>query len=208
MKKYIIVAVDQKWGIGKSGLLPWHIPEDLKRFKNLTKESICVMGYNTFKEIADKFDYENTGKFLKNRHSVVLTSKQIHKLYKLDETVIGLDLTNRDFSYESNQKYVIDAIQAAYISYSPHKSTNIFFIGGSRIFKDFISYVDGILLTVVKGDYDCDTFFPHTELNCSDEIKQKILSINTDNNHKFVYLNLQKNEFDNIEETFNLYENN
>jgi len=44
-----IVAVDEHWGIGKDGTMPWpHLSEDLKRFKKLTDGSMIVMGKNTW----------------------------------------------------------------------------------------------------------------------------------------------------------------
>ena len=73
----LIAAVDDKWGIGKNGALPWNEPEDLKYFKKLTTNATCVMGYNSYKEIADIFKYESTGKFLPNRKCLILTTKDI-----------------------------------------------------------------------------------------------------------------------------------
>lgn len=55
-----------KLGIGHDSNIPWHIPEDLKRFKNLTTNNTVVMGRKTFDSI---------GKPLDNRRNIVLSRK-------------------------------------------------------------------------------------------------------------------------------------
>lgn len=68
MKLIIIAALSRNRVIGKDGKLPWHISEDLKRFKRLTTGHTVLMGRKT---------YESLGKLLPNRRNVVLTSHTI-----------------------------------------------------------------------------------------------------------------------------------
>lgn len=68
MKLVIIAAMSRNRIIGKDGKLPWHISEDLKRFKRLTTGHTVLMGRKTF---------ESLGKPLSNRRNVVLTSRKI-----------------------------------------------------------------------------------------------------------------------------------
>lgn len=150
MKKAIIVAVDEKWGIGKNGVLPWHIPEDLKRFKSLTKNSICIMGYNTYKEIADRFNYVETRKFLPFRHSVVITKKFI------PHSGVWNDDIKKDGVVVS-AKTITEALEKV-----SHRPEDVFFLGGGGIFKEAIDIVDTVEFTYVTGDFNCDTFFPVT----------------------------------------------
>lgn len=60
----IIVAMDDKGGIGKDGKLPWHIPEDLKRFKELTMGHPIIMGRKT---------HESIGRVLPGRSNIIIT---------------------------------------------------------------------------------------------------------------------------------------
>ena len=60
----IIAAIDDKRGIGLKGNLPWHLSEDLKRFKDITKGHSVIMGRNTF---------ESIGKTLPDRNNIVIT---------------------------------------------------------------------------------------------------------------------------------------
>jgi dihydrofolate reductase len=60
----IIVAMSKNRVIGDSNTLIWHLPEDLKRFKQLTTDNTIVMGRKT---------YESIGKPLPNRRSIIIT---------------------------------------------------------------------------------------------------------------------------------------
>jgi len=64
MRKSIIVAFDRKGLIGSGNSLPWRIPEDLKRFKNLTSGHVVIMGRKT---------RESIGRFLPNRTNIVVS---------------------------------------------------------------------------------------------------------------------------------------
>jgi Dihydrofolate reductase len=69
MKLIIIAAIARNRVIGKNGKLPWHIPEDLARFKQLTTGHTVVMGRRTF----DSLDNP-----LPNRVNIVITSRVIN----------------------------------------------------------------------------------------------------------------------------------
>lgn len=68
MKLALIAAIGRNRVIGKDGVLPWHIPQDLKRFKQLTTGYTVLMGRRTF---------ESLGKPLPRRRNVVVTSRPI-----------------------------------------------------------------------------------------------------------------------------------
>jgi dihydrofolate reductase len=60
----IIVAADEQGGIGRGGGLPWHLPEDLKRFKALTMGKPILMGRKT---------WDSIGRPLPGRRSIVVS---------------------------------------------------------------------------------------------------------------------------------------
>ncbi len=60
----LIVAIDEKNGIGKNNLLPWHLPADLKHFKLITSGHTIIMGRKT---------YDSIGKVLPNRRNIVIS---------------------------------------------------------------------------------------------------------------------------------------
>ena len=63
----ILVAVDENNAIGKDNQLLWHLPIDLKRFKQLTSRHTVIMGRKTFDSI---------GKLLPNRKNIVVTRQE------------------------------------------------------------------------------------------------------------------------------------
>lgn len=69
MKLILIAALTKNRVIGKNGAVPWHIPEDIRRFKKLTTSHAVLMGRRT---------YETLSSPLTNRRNVVLTSREIH----------------------------------------------------------------------------------------------------------------------------------
>lgn len=62
-----VVAFDKNFGIGKDNQLLWHLPNDLKHFKNLTHHKTILMGRKT---------YDSIGRPLPNRKMIVLTRNQ------------------------------------------------------------------------------------------------------------------------------------
>lgn len=129
--------------IGKDGHLIWHIPEDLTRFKTLTMNHFCVVGYNTFVFLPP----------LPNRHLIVLSKK--HKIEKEGVFVA----TSRD-----------EAIDIA----MRHGQTELFCIGGQKVYECFLPIANTLYITEVLKEYDGDTFFPvfnRDDYNLIEEIK-------------------------------------
>ena len=125
----IIVAVDEKGGIGKGNKLMWNIPADLRRFREITTKNqientnnIVIMGSKT---------YESIGRELPNRANIVLSLKN-----KCSYSVEDILDYNERFPEEE-----------------------LFVIGGEQIYKQFLPYTDKIYLTKVKGDFGADKFF-------------------------------------------------
>lgn len=151
----IILAADEKWGIGKDGKLPWNLRSDLQFFQQVTKNSFCIMGYNTFREIADKFNYEDTGNFLPNRRCYVVTS--------------------RNMESTPSVKRVTSVLEAYTDALNRSPKRKIFFIGGVGIFKEAMEFVDTIYLTKVVGIHQCDVFFNPFEYMTGKIVEEKLL---------------------------------
>ena len=122
--------MDEKSGIGKNNQLPWHLPSDLKRFKQLTMGHFIVMGRRTFATI---------GRTLPGRKMVVITHQ---KDYAASGCIVVHSLA--------------DALQVAE---ADHES-EVFIIGGGEIFSQAIDQADKIYLTKVHTDAHADVKFP------------------------------------------------
>jgi len=125
----IIVAVSENGVIGKDNQLLWRLPDDLKRFKNLTINHPIIMGRKTF---------ESIGKPLPGRTSIVVTR-------------------NPDFSHEGviASHSLEDALQKAK---SLH-AEEAFLIGGGELYKQAQALSDKLYITEVKTAIEGDTYF-------------------------------------------------
>lgn len=122
--------------IGKDKDLPWHIPEDLQHFKELTTGHPLLMGRRTFESIVHQF-----GGPLPDRRHLVLTSQGPYEEYPDVET------------YDS-----IDGAMAAVAD-----EDTVFIGGGESIYRQFLPRADRLELTLIEGDYEGDTYFPAFE---------------------------------------------
>lgn len=127
----VIAALSQNRAIGKDQKLLWHIPEDLKRFKKITKDHPIIMGRKT---------YESIGRPLPDRTNIIVTRYT-------DYVVPGCMIVHS----------VNEGIKLAR-GVSPNGE--IFIIGGADIFAQTISLAHRLYLTVVEGEYEGDAFFP------------------------------------------------
>jgi len=162
MKISLIVAVDKNRGIGKNGKMPWHIPVDLKRFKELTTGNIVIMGRKTFSSI---------GMPLSNRTNIVVT---------------------RDKNYKVNGALVVnsleEALRQARGKLSESVDSEIFIIGGGQIFQEAINIADKLYLTLVEGKFDVDTYFPdYSKFN-----KKVYEKEGESNGFKYRFINLER----------------
>lgn len=126
----LIVAASTNNAIGKNNQLLWHLPNDMKFFKNTTWAMPVLMGRKTF---------ESLGKPLPGRLNIIITRQ---KDWKPEGVTVVHSLA--------------DAINAA--SAVDYKES--FIIGGGEIFKEAIPIADKIYITRVEAVLAGDTFFP------------------------------------------------
>lgn len=148
-KLSLICALAKNNVIGRGNDLPWHLPQDLEYFKNLTKGHPIIMGRLTY----DSILMRRNGKPLPHRPHYVVTSQN---LTNLPETV----------SVYPDLQSAIDKAKADF------PTTEIFIIGGASIYKQSITVVDRMYLTIIDMDVDGgDAFFP--EFNPADWLETK-----------------------------------
>lgn len=133
MEKIIIVAISENNVIGKDGDIPWHIPEDLKHFKEKTTGHSVIMGRKTFESLPE--DY----KPLPNRKNIVLTRSGLEEKHEDVEEVEDLEK-----AYEEAEEY----------------GGKAFIIGGATVYEQTLDEVDKLVLTRIHEEYEGDTFFP------------------------------------------------
>jgi dihydrofolate reductase len=131
-KLKMILAVDDEWGIGLNNSLPWDCKEDLLNFKKLTVNSAILMGKRTWESLPTKP--------LNKRYNIVLSTTEVS----------GADLT---LDYNSS------TLMKTLNEYMNTTNNDIWVIGGSTVYKQFIDKIDYLYITRITGKYNCDTFF-------------------------------------------------
>ncbi len=138
MKLSLVAAVAENRVIGVDGELPWHYPEDLKRFKATTMGHPVIMGRRTFEAIEQRLDGPLPG-----RTNIVLSRRQ------------SLDLPDGAMHARS----VEDAREAAAAALDDGQET-VYVIGGSAVYEAFFEYADELLITEIPESPSGDTRFP------------------------------------------------
>jgi dihydrofolate reductase len=126
----IIAAMDRNRAIGVDNKLPWRLPADLKRFRDLTMGRHLIMGRKT---------YESIGKPLPGRRMIVVT---------------------RDTTYKAEGCDVVHSVEDAINLASERGESEVFIGGGAEIYAQSIGIVDRMYLTFVDAEVEADTFFP------------------------------------------------
>jgi dihydrofolate reductase len=126
----IIVILSTNNVIGRDNKLPWHMPADLKRFKNLTMGHHILMGRRTFDEIK---------KPLPGRVNVVIT---------------------RDHHFAAEGVAISRSVDEAISKAEAAGDKEIFLIGGGEIFKQVIHRANRMYVTRIHADIEGDTYFP------------------------------------------------
>jgi dihydrofolate reductase len=131
MKLGLIYAQSRNGVIGRGGVLPWHLPEDLAHFRRTTLGAPVIMGRRTWESLPPRF------RPLPGRKNVVITrdaqwqAAGAHRAASLDEAIAAC----------------ADA-ETAWIT------------GGAEIFKLAMPRADLAVITEIGADYDGDTFAP------------------------------------------------
>lgn len=126
----IVVAIAENNVIGKDNQLIWHLPADLRHFKQKTIGHPMIMGRKTF---------ESIGKPLPGRTTIIVTRQE---------------------DYQVEGCIVVNSVEEALGKGKALDSEQVSIVGGAEIYKQALPHVDMIYLTEVHHTFDGDTFFP------------------------------------------------
>ncbi len=128
-----IAAVDEGGVIGAEGGLPWHLPADLQHFKRQSQGESVVIGRRT---------YESFGGPLPDREHLVLTRQED---YGEEGIEVGRSMAD-----------VADWVDDKELD-------RLIVCGGATIYEALLPACDAMILTVVHGRFEGDTYFPGFE---------------------------------------------
>lgn len=127
----IVAAAGKNRVIGTKGGMAWYIPEELKRFKEITMGHPIIMGRKT---------HESIGRALPGRANIVVT---------------------REPNYQAEGCVVVHSLDEAIKTAQGHEGNDeIFIIGGGQIYQEAIHLADKLYLTYVDKEIKGDVFFP------------------------------------------------
>jgi len=158
----MIVAMDEKRGIGKDGRLPWRLSSDLKRFRELTMGHHLIVGRKTF---------ESIGKALPGRQMIVVT---------------------RNAGFSADGCIVARSVQAALAIARERGETEVFVIGGAEIYAQTLDAADRVYLTQVHAEVDADTFFPELKGDAWTEAQCAFQAADDKNQYAFTFKLLER----------------
>lgn len=131
----LIVAVANNGVIGKDNKMPWHIPEELEKFKEITTSHNVIMGKKTFDSI---------GKVLPNRVNYILSS---NKNLSIPEARVmhGFGELMFELIAKANEEF--------------------FVIGGKSVFEQYLALAGKLIISEIDLEVDGDTYFPEINFN-------------------------------------------
>jgi len=167
MKISLIVAVAENGVIGKDNDLIWHLPQDIRFFKEITIGHHVIMGRRNFESIPHKY------RPLPNRTNIIIT---------------------RQSEYKAEECIVVNSVETALKIAKNNGDIEPFIIGGGQIYRIALekNLVDKIYLTKIHHSFKGDTFFP--ELS-SDWKETNKIENKADDKHKYNYdfITLERN---------------
>jgi dihydrofolate reductase len=155
MRISLIVAKAQNNVIGKDNKLPWHLKDDLQNFKKITMGHHILMGRKTF---------ESIGKPLPGRMSLVLSSEA----KPVQENLVWFSSIWRAIKFAERAG-----------------ETELFIIGGEKIFKSALAIADRIYLTEIEAEVEGDVYFPQLSLKNWNNVSEQSFEKNADNDFSF-----------------------
>jgi dihydrofolate reductase len=131
----IIVAASTNLVIGKNNDLPWHLPTDMKYFKETTNGHIVVMGRKCWESIPEKF------RPLPNRTNIVMSR---NANYEAKGASVTFDFETILKTHENSDK-------------------EVFIIGGAELYKEAFKYAHRLYLTQILQEVEGDVFLDGLE---------------------------------------------
>lgn len=162
----MIAAIGENRELGKDNDLIWHLPDDMKFFKETTKGYPVIMGRKNYESIPPKW------RPLPNRLNIVLTT---NKSYVNEDVVVCHEMEEAiDFAKTHTEK------------------EEIFIIGGGQIYELGLSVANRIYLTEIHGSFDADVFFPDFDRAPWEEVSRRHHPADDRHAHSFDFVTLDK----------------
>lgn len=158
----IIVAKAKNNTIGKNNQIVWNLPEDKKRFQNITDGHVIIMGRKTF---------ESLGKVLPNRKHIVMTENQTLSVANENVQIVHSMLELQQYIEDDNENFVI---------------------GGAMIYNLLMPHVTKMYVTELDRDFEGNALFPKINLDIWEEVSREEGPVDGINNFKYYFVEYKR----------------
>ena len=158
----IVVAKAKNNIIGKDNQIVWNLPEDRKRFKELTEGHVLIMGRKTF---------ESLGKVLPNRKHVVMTENKNLNIEDENVQIVHSMLELQQYIEDENEHFVI---------------------GGAMIYNLLMPHVKKLYVTEIEKDFEGNALFPRINLDTWEEVSRIEGPEDGINNFKYYFVEYKR----------------
>jgi dihydrofolate reductase len=164
----MIAALDANRAIGHQGKTPWHLPADLRWFKNKTLGKPVISGRKT---------YESVGHALPGRYNIVVTRR-------------------RDYTLPDAQVvHTFDEALAAAEAYANATGGDeIMILGGADVFAQLLPHADRLYLTYIAAEFEGDAFFPAVDPDEWVEVFSEAHDADDENHWPYTFVILERPE--------------
>ena len=162
MIKIIMAAIAENNVIGKNNDLIWHLPADLRFFKQTTKGHTLIMGRKTFESLANP---------LPHRDSWVVS---------------------RNKGYSADGITTFQSIDDAVIAGEKKGLETVFILGGGEIYRQSMDIADKLVITEVHETFEGDTFFPKIDKSIWEEVSREEHKADEKNKYDFAFVEYLK----------------
>ncbi len=158
----IIVAKAKNNVIGKNNELIWKLPEDLKRFKQLTTGHTIIMGRKTF---------ESLGRVLPNRKHIIFSQNPDFKVNDENVEIVHSMLQIQGYIEDKEEHFVI---------------------GGAMIYNLLMPYVTKMYVTQIDKEFEGDAFFPRIDENTWEVVEKSEVMEDENSHLKYEYITYKR----------------
>lgn len=163
----LIVAVSENNAIGYNNDLIWHLPNDMKYFKETTINHHIITGRKNYISIPEKY------RPLANRVNIVLT---------------------HDMNFKAENCIVKHSLESALKYAQENEEKEVFIIGGGQIYNEALSknFVNRMYITHVHETFNADTFFPKINFSEWKITREENHQIDEKHKHSYTFVVYEK----------------
>jgi dihydrofolate reductase len=158
----LIAAVAKNGVIGNAGKIPWHLPDDMRHFRETTLHHSVIMGRKT---------YESMGRPLPERNNIVVTRQE---------------------SYETSGCTVVHTLEDALKAARQEGIDEVFIIGGSELYREAMPIADRLYITSIDEEFEGDTLFPEINSFEWKKVSEEKGVVDKKNPHPHAFLVLER----------------